>query len=341
VLYERTTTFQPPESNPHMPSKMQESKPIVAGPGPLTLSRKPSEDPLLENLYTLMRRSFLAGRSRGKTVEAYEGIARTWSQMCAEQWVQGAMFAKESELVRRFLRETGIPVKDPEGAVRRSLSAQGWTRIFGVVLEQLERKEFAAFCTVTGKQHLDAALATGRGVVIAHTHSLLGELFWTWLDHAGIDRGITLLQWAFTKTKEQAEDPKTRAIETARELRTCMDLLRTGGLVHAFGDGQDGRETIKIPVHNRLRPYRVGWATMAVSAKSPVITASVAVGAGGRVSIMIGPQISDDTPGLSDKQRVDSLVRAYAKHQEKLWLARPANITAYHMKQHLGFPPVA
>ena len=324
-----------------MTTKSQETKPRTAKPGPLTLSRKPSEDPLLENLYTLMRRSFLTARARGKALEAYEGIARTWSQMCAEPWVQGTLFQKESELARKFLRETRIPTKDPEGAVRRSLSAQGWTRIFGVVLEQLERREFAAFCTVTGKQHLDAALAAGRGVVIAHTHTLLGELFWSWLDHAGIDRGITLLQWAFTKTAEQAADPKTRAIETARELKTCMDLLRSGGLVHAFGDGQDGREAIRLAVHNRLRPYRVGWATMAVGAKSPVITASVALGAGGRVSIMIGPPIGADTPGLSDKQRVDALVRGYAQHHEKLWLARPANITAYHMKQHIDFPPVA
>jgi lauroyl/myristoyl acyltransferase len=193
---------------------------------------------------------------------------------------------------------------------------------------------------VTGKQHLDAALATGRGVVIAHTHTLLGELFWTWLDHAGIDRGITLLQWAFTKSKEVAEDPKTRAIETARELRSCIELLRKGGLVHAFGDGQDGRDSIKVPVHNRMRPYRVGWATMAVSAKSPVVTAAVALGAGGKMSIMIGPQISDDTPGLTDKQRVEALVRAYAKHHERLWMGRPANVTPYHMKQHIGFPPV-
>lgn len=310
-------------------------------PGPLTLSRKPSEDPLVENLYTLLRRSYLAARARGKGPQAYQGIARTWGSICGEPWAQGTLYAKESALIRDFFREAIPQIKDPETAVKRCLIAQGWTRIFGVVLEQLEKQEFASICTVIGKQHLDAARSTGRGVMIAHTHSLLGELFWTWLDHAGIDRGITLLQWAFTKTAEESTDPKTRAIETARELRTCMDLLRTGGLVHAFGDGQDGRTMIEVPVHNRMRPYRVGWATLAVSAKAIVLTAAVSLGAGGKVSITIGPPINDDTPGRSDKELIEALVRKYAIHHATLWQGRPANITAYHMKQHLDFPSTA
>jgi hypothetical protein len=44
-------------------------------PGPLTLSRKPSADPMLENLYTLFRRSYLAARQRGKGNEAYRCAA--------------------------------------------------------------------------------------------------------------------------------------------------------------------------------------------------------------------------------------------------------------------------
>jgi lauroyl/myristoyl acyltransferase len=303
--------------------------------GPLTLSRKPSADPMLENLYTLFRRSYLAARTRGKGNEAYQGIGRSWSAMCAEPWVQGTLFQNEGKLVAQFARETGIQAKD---LIHRSLAANGWTRIFGVVLEQVEKREFAGVATVTGKQHLDAARAAGKGVIIAHTHSLLGELFWTWLDHAGIERGITLGEWAFSKTKEEALDAKTRAVETAREMRACVESLRAGGLVHAFADGQTGDAKIDVPMLKRLRPYRVGWAMMAAAAKCPVLTAAVSLGQGGKVSISIGAPLATEAAELTDKQRVDALVRAFAKRHEKLWLERPANITWYHMKQHLEFP---
>ncbi len=307
-------------------------------PGPRSFYRDDSGDPLRENFYSLLRRSYQSAKRAGKGLEAYFAIVRTLNQFCAQPWVQSTVYPGESAVVQRFLAATGLPINDAQATITRSLAAHACARVFGETLMTLPRNEFAALCAVSGKEHLVTALASGRGVVIAHTHTMLTELFWSWLAFEGIAPGITLWQWTFSKDRSEFADPKIRAIESARELHAAIGLLRAGGLVHALADGQKGLQQVEVPVWNRLRIYRTGFATLAVSAKAAVLSAAVLVRADGRILIKIDAPFDEPPPDRDRTQQTEWLVRQYAERHGKLWAERPGNIPWFHMKLHVTFP---
>lgn len=307
--------------------------------GPRPFYKDDSGDPLRENFYRFLLRSYLRAKTVGQGTQAYFAIVRTLHQFCAESWVQGTVYPGETAVVRRFLKATGLPVKDAGAFVQRSLATHACARVFGETLRTIPKEEFSALCSVTGKEHLLKALASGRGVVVVHTHTLLAELFWSWLEHEGIAPGMTLWQWTFGKDRAELSDPKKRAIDSARELHAAMGVLREGGLVHSMADGPNGVEKIELPILRRLRPYRTGFATLALRANALVITAEVFLASNGSLAIVIGQPFVDLPPDRDHAQRLDKLIGQFAAHHLRVLKARPANIPWFQMKAHMRFSP--
>ena len=297
-----------------------------------------SGDPLRENFYLLLRRSYQRAESNGKGLEFYRATAGSLWRLYADAWFLRTVFPREIAIIRKFLTETGMPAQEPRIVVQRSLFGHSWTRIWGETLLGLKREEFASIASVQGKEHLSSALASGRGIVLAHSHMLLEELFWKWLDDEGIARGVTLWEWTFDKARSEFEDPKTKVIEGAKEMRNAMDALRRGGIVHVMADGQKGERKIELPVCNRMRTYRPTFADLALIADAVVLPAVVLLMADGRLSIQIGAPFAAGPGQASSAERVEALVRQYARHHEQVWRNHPENIPWMHMRQHLNFP---
>lgn len=310
--------------------------------GPSSGSRDVHSYRLARHFYRLLGRSFLEAKSQGNGAKAYAGIARTVDQFCSESWARQTIFRNEARLVRQFAVETGLRADAKREFVTRSLSGHVWARTFRSMMEEFSQEEFFAICSVKGREHLDAVLSTGRGALILHSHTLFAELFWTWLDHAGIAQGLTLTEWTFGRPSEEQTDPKLRAVEGAKELHMAMGVLRRGGLVHSMGDGKRGGDWLEVRAFNRVKPYYTGFAHLALAAGVPVLSASVFLDPSKKLRIVIEKPFDAVADAGDRRAQIEALVKQYVARHEAIWRRAPANIPWFHMRQHLRFPrPIA
>jgi len=240
--------------------------------------------------------------------------------------------------VRRFLAETGLPVANPDSVVQHSLMVNPWIANWTEVLQQLKRDDFAALCDVSGIEHLRAAQATSRGIVLAHAHAVFEQLFWTWLAHEGIAPGITIWGWAWGRKPSEIRDPRVRALEGARELHSAMATLRRCGLVHVLADGHRGNQKIMLPFCGRQRGFALTFAELALNTNSVVIPVMVTSTPSGGISIQIYPTFAESPSGRDPAERIEFLVKQYVEHLQRMWRAHPADIPWYQMRRHLELP---
>jgi lauroyl/myristoyl acyltransferase len=307
---------------------------VIFGPG-----FPKSKDELRENVFRLLQRSYLALRKSGHSLKVYRSSFDLLDRLCAERWAQATMYPEESLLVERFVRECGLP-GEPRAVVQKSLllhaAAATWRRL----LQELEREAFLPLVEVRGEEHLRAALEAKRGVMIAHCHMLFEPLFWSWLVHNGIAPGVTLGHWAWEPGRKPGDrtDPKRAVPEMARDLMNASSTLRAGGLAHVFGDGVQGSRSRDIAFCGRRRGFRPTFAEIALSAGATTLTAAVAMGADGRLTIEIETPLEDDA-AAPRAARVARLVDQYAARLEARWRRDPAQLPWGDMATQLRFPP--
>jgi lauroyl/myristoyl acyltransferase len=327
------------QTPPHGHSRVLSSPPDMNQPAGLYgPARTRSQDELRENFFRLLQRSCLIGAKQGQGIAVYRSIARTLHNLCGEPWVHATIFPFETRLVRSFLSETGLPAAKPQSIVQKSLMANAWLAVANTVLQKLNRPDFVSLCTVSGSENLHAARAGGRGVMIAHSHTLFAQLFWCWLEHEGIASGVTTWQWAWGKSRGETQDPRTRALESARELHAAVATLREGGLVHVVADGDKGARETVLPFFNRRRGFRPAFAELAVTTSAPVITVDVTLAVDGGILIEIGKPFTEDSPDDHRTRRVEALVLQYAEHLRERWRSYPADLPWFVMRQQLLLP---
>ncbi|MBI2311673.1 MAG: hypothetical protein HYU77_04125 [Betaproteobacteria bacterium] len=300
-------------------------------------------DPLRENFFKLLRRSYLiAEKNGGGGLAVYRSCAEMIHRLCGEPWARSTIFPGETALVRRFLAETGLPARNPDAVVQHSLMGNSWPPTWTAILLNLPRGKFESVCSVRGAENLRSARAAGRGIVLTHSHSLFSQMFWAWLEHEGIAPGVTLWQWTWGRKRKEVKDPRVMALEGARELHGARKALRDGGLVHVMADGQwGGAQQIVLPLWNRQRPFRPAFAELALGANAQVIPVDVSLAADGGIAIEIGSPFGDQPAGRDLAQRVEGLVREYVEHLSRRWREHPADIPWFQMKRHLAYPPAA
>lgn len=316
----------------------------MAMPPPARGARGPanvrSADPLRENLFNLFGRSFLRAERMqpggGRVV--YRAAARMTLDFCGQPWAQTTIFPEETKLARLFLQETGLAAADPDAFVQNALMANCWAPAWTRILLAAKREEFASYCVVKGAEDLRAAMAQKRGVVLTHSHTVFAQLFWRWLEHEGIADGITLWQWTWNREKKEKEDPKLRAIESAREMHAAAHLLRDGGLVHSMADGRWGGDRVALPFYNRKRVFQPSFAELAVKADAPVLPVDIIMQADGRIHMEIGARLADAAEEKDRNLRVEKLVREYVRHLAGRWRRYASNLEWFQMGRHLKSP---
>lgn len=316
------------------PDPAAKQQPVRHGP-----ARARSGDELRDNFFRLFLRSYRIAGEGGHGLTVYRACAAHVHRLCGEDWAQRTIFPAESALVRRFLGGTGLQVRDPRLEEQLNLMANPWAATWTEALQQMTRADFTAICSVTGEQILHTALAEGRGAVCAHYHTLFAPLFWTWIKHAGIPAGILIREWAKTRRAAEAGDPRTRALEGARELQTAAGTLRKGGLVHVMADGYEGSRKTVLAFGNRQRGFETTFIDLALMTGAPILTVAVKFSADGGIGVEFGPALRDD-PALPRAARTQALLQQYLAHVLRHWQNHPADISWFQMKRHLDLPPM-
>ncbi len=302
-------------------------------------ARAHSGDELREGFIRLLQRSCERAASAGQEATAYRSIARTLRAWCGEPWVHRTVFPAEHALVRQFITQTGLQPAAPEGIVQHSLMANTWIRVSHAMLGAMAPVPFLSLCEVAGQGHLHAALAAGRGVVLAHAHTLFVQLFWTWMSHEAMDPGVSIWQWAWGRTPAEIRDPRVRAIESARELHRAARALRRGGQVQILADGLQGRRKLALAFCGRMRGFETTFADLALETGAAIVPVAVSLTADATIRIEFSAPLAEPVAGADRSERLAWYVRGYAEHLHRQWRRRAGDLSWFQMRKHLEFPP--
>jgi hypothetical protein len=301
-----------------------------------------THEPWRQPFFRLVQESYarIDAADREARRAMYRATARMLHALCGEGWAQRAYFQRETSLARRVIREGAIEVPDLEAAVRDSLFANCWSLIWMETLLALDREEFLAVCRPSGAARLTADRGKGPGLVLAHSHNLFAQLFWRWMEHAGIDPGITLWGWTWDRPRRELTDPKIRALEGARELYAAQKALRTGGLVHALADGgRGGRDDHSVAFFGRRRPFQRTFAELAIGAGAPILPVDVLLDADGGVRIEIGAPLESDPRAPDAAAQAQHLTACYVAHLAATWRREFGNVTWRQLWRQVKYPP--
>ncbi|HEX4936832.1 MAG TPA: lysophospholipid acyltransferase family protein [Gemmatimonadaceae bacterium] len=148
-------------------------------------------------------------------------------------------------------------------------------------LPTMRPEELRALVDVRGQEHMDAALAMGRGVIVVTAHLGPYELAGAWLALAGYP----------VHAMVEDLDPETNAalalyrkatgmklISRSAGIRPVLRLLREGQIVVLVADRVvgEGNEGIAVPFCDATRRVPAGPAVLALATGAPIIVGHIA-----------------------------------------------------------------
>ncbi len=238
--------------------------------------------------------------------------------------------------VRRRLIETvarKLP-SHPFVAGGEKPDTRAWKRFFACRVAQSWRLNALDTCrestvrrcvSLVGREHFEKAETGGRGVILVHSHYGAAHSISVALNRLGLRNAAVL------KFRQQARDGLVKNLDlipltgsdSVRPLLMARERLKRGGNVLISGDGPYG-ERIRAPFLAAQAGFPQGFATLALVTGAPMVPVFAAPGPGGRVTIEFLPPLSSGDPQESRAERVDAIVRQYARILEQRWLADPA-----------------
>lgn len=236
--------------------------------------------------------------------------------------VQRLFFPEEVALVRRWMAAVD-PSLDPAPAVHRSLVANTWPSWRARALRDPE--VFGRWVTIRGRDVLDRTAGEGRGAVVAFPHTELKKLL---LHGVFGEREVAIVGNVGPETMARAGAARLArpmadgSIEEGAPIRSAQvyladRVLRRGGVALLLADGQEGAGGVTVPIFGRPRTFRPGAAWLAVRTGSALVPAFATVSPAGHVTIDFTEPLESGT-GSGD-ERIDRLVRRYARRVEDRW----------------------
>lgn len=196
-------------------------------------------------------------------------------------------------------------------------------------LPSMSRAEWAALVAIAGREHLDAALALGKGVVVATPHLGPYELGGAWL---------ALLGYPVHAMVEDIDPDTNAALALYREatgmklvsrsggVRSVLRLLRDGQVVLLVADRVvgGGSEGLRVAFGDAERAVPTGPATLALATGAPIVVGHIARNPGGdsRYLVQLEPPILPVAAGDIDRDR-EALTRRVAERLSAAVLSHP------------------
>lgn len=284
-------------------------------------------------------RASLKARARGWRRKAYRRwlwleyrLTRPVSiWLCGQGWFQ-RRHADITATVSQFMCTNGVPSADQAHLLRHTLANNLW-----------REKWFAAHYhnglwlgQVSGREHLEAALRLGQGVVLVHYHGSFTSLCDVWLTQNGFAPFHTVGLWARDR-QEDWRKPLVRIMESARDLKTAHETLQQGRIVRIFPDGYKGSRFNITPFCGRLQRFPTSFAELALQNSAPILPTSLTPDARGRLHLRFGPPFA--VLQADYVAQVKSLVEQYAAYLSHQWQTQLTSIPWKRIKRHLANPP--
>jgi KDO2-lipid IV(A) lauroyltransferase len=202
-------------------------------------------------------------------------------------------------------------------------------------LPSMAAEELRSLVAVSGREHLDAALAKGRGVICVTGHVGPYELGGAWLSAQGY--AVHAMVEDLTPDVSEALAMYRRAtgmqlISMNQGLRSVFKLLEENRLVLLVADRAvgDTRGVVELPFCNGVRAVPTGPATFAMATGAPIIVGHIFLNPdrGARYVMQLEPPIVANGRGDGERLRLtrwitDRIADVVQKHPDEWYVFQP------------------
>lgn len=239
--------------------------------------------------------------------------------------------------------EASVP-GDPRLAARDAMVAEmfrnaAYRRYLNYLLMQRDAREHAALLQVTGWEHVEAALAAGKGVMLLSSKVGLPRLLrWhlrtcplevLYLLRIPTEQGIPPWRSRFRSWHNRRFGIHRDNFGGDEELsvaymKRAVQHLRRNGAVNISGDGQAGEQRYPVEILGREHTFAAGGLAIALAAGSPVLPCF------GRIESTTQFHLSIEDPlTIPDSKRPSqfrAMTQEYAGRIERFSREHPTNV---------------
>ncbi|OLN24771.1 Lipid A biosynthesis lauroyl acyltransferase [Desulfovibrio sp. DV] len=241
-----------------------------------------------------------------------------------------------------------VPGVPDDGAVRLALARAALVEFCQTDLEvllfpTLTPERTAALVAIEGREHLDAALAGGRGAMLAFGHYGANQMIMAAIGHAGYR--MCQLSAPATVLNEKLPEARSAAVRRTRELRwaheqtlpvTHIDVfgslkaafscLRSGHVLGVAVDGGGGEKQAVVPFLGRAASFPLGPMLLAGKTGCAVVPCFMERAPNGRLTLRIEPALPlavAGEGGLSPDEAASANTAAVAARLSAAIMAQP------------------
>jgi lauroyl/myristoyl acyltransferase len=223
------------------------------------------------------------------------------------------------------------------GIVRRMMTSYNSMLFEFFRLPHLTRDELLGAVEVVGREHLEAAVARKRGVILASTHIGNWELAAVVIAHWGYTlhavAGVQLNRWLTPAVRETKTELAIHTVSLEDGFRKLLRALERKEFVALMVDGDVYHHGTNVEFFGRETPFPSGPGVLAQRTGAPIICGFCERSGNGRFRIVLDPAIdpaefaSVDQVNAEVARRVEAHVRAHVDQWcifRPLWEQEPA-----------------
>lgn len=269
-------------------------------------------------------------------------LIRWWTAL---SWVQRRSLARHATAFERLLASLAT-AGVRRAPVHRALANNVGRDYRLAALARLSAPAYSRWVAVEGWEHVESALARGRGAILANHHTAMGQVLALVVRRRGLeletvgDNGLKLALISETeadarpRTRPPAgSDPQARFVHY---LANARQVLIGGGLVQIAADSYSGNGMVRLPLLGRGRRFWPGFAELADMTGAAVIPVFASVDGRERVVVRFHPPLVGAGPPAKRPERVQALMASYRDWYERMWIESPEQFTFSHHERLLG-----
>lgn len=211
-------------------------------------------------------------------------------------------------------------------------------------LSRLSNEEMKQWVQEDGIDRLRALRQSGTGAVLVLSHLAAERVSTLVLARMGFrlnslefrnrlgDHRIRGLEGVTFWELQESEPFPLKALYLAKQ------AVQRGELFQLAGDGYRGGSVVDRTFLGRARPFRSGFAELALAAGVQALPVFCTLDAGGRIHLQVQAPLDPGAEARPHRERVASLVGDYARRLEQYWREHPENLVWDHLRRYLELP---
>lgn len=241
--------------------------------------------------------------------------------------VLGAISREKPALMEQELGAVlpGRPPEELRRIVRGSFANYCLSEMEVLLYPVLDREFMERLVTIEGREHLDRALAGGRGVLLFQAHFGAFQMVMPAIGYGGYRMNQISASAAVWKEGGASDAPKrmhdikadyeyrlpVQHISVASSMRPVFRALERNEIVGITVDGGGGTKTVRIPFLGRSANFQTGAADLAVRTGAAVVPAFILTEPGLHHRLVLHPPLAPAAAAGSEERRL-GILRQFA-----------------------------